>query len=248
LRSVFSLALVLGLISTPARASESSAEQGPPPAPVATSDEVEAPLRNLQLGAYAGISQRTSETESIDYAPAFSWGFNAEIEPLSWLAVVASLRLEKIATTIKAGGLDTGDDRYPNTSFEQPALDVLGLGAGLKPQWVILEHFKLYALLNLEWSRFIAKAPKSAGEKSIRSAERTGVGVNYQAGVGASAEPIKDWLNVSLSFRVGSFGQQSGTAFETLQGIDETGNIVHLGPLPRFELSFDVLLGVSLVL
>jgi hypothetical protein len=34
----------------------------------------------------------------------------------------------------------------------------------------------------------------------------------------------------------GSFTSQTGSAFEVLQGFDQTGNIVHLAPLPRFQI------------
>lgn len=218
------------------------------PRPVASVEDTEQPLRNVQLGAFAGVSQRTSSSDRVGYSAAFAWGFAAEIEPLDWLSVLASVRLAEIPTTIREGGFDVGAERYPTTSFRQPALDLLGLGIGLKPTWVIEERLELYALLNLEWSRFLAKEPRSLGSKAIRSAERTGVGVTYQLGIGIGAEAIKDWLCVSLDARTGVFGQQSGTAFERLQGIDETGNIVHLGPLPRFEHSLDLLLGLSLIL
>lgn len=182
------------------------------------------------------------------YHPAFAFGPSAGVELWRWLRAEAYARFETFPVDVRPGGFDTGDYTYPDTTFEQPALDAIGLGFRVLPTWMVLEYVGLQASFDLAWTRFTAAAPSTSGATEIRSAERAGVGLNYKLGLGVVAEPIPNWLELIVRGSYGIFTSQNGSAFEILQGFDQTGNIVHLAPLPRFQNSLDLLFTAAIIL
>ena len=230
-----------------------AAPLGPPvasaqdPEPVRAS-EATPPSRRVHLGFYAGVSHRSSESDRMSYDTAFAFGPSAGIEIMRWLRAEAYARFENIPVRVRPGAFDTGDFTYPDTTFEQPDLDANGLGFRLIPTWMILDQLGVQASFDILWTRFTAAAPSTSGATEVRSAERAGVGLNYKLGLGIVAEPILNWLEVAATGSYGIFTGQTGSAFEVLQGFDQTGNIVHLAPLPRFQNSLELLLTVAIIL
>jgi len=222
-----------------------ASEQGPEPVSPA---EPRQPSRRVHLGFYAGVSHRSSESDRMTYDSAFAFGPSAGVELWHWLRAEAYARFEKFPVEVRPGGFDTGDYTYPDTTFEQPALDATGLGFRLLPTWMVLDHFGVQASFDILWTRFTATAPSSSGATEVRSAERAGVGLNYKLGLGVVAEPIPNWLELAATGAYGIFTSQTGSAFEVLQAFDQTGNIVHLAPLPRFQNSLELLFTVALIL
>lgn len=237
----------------------------PPPGPPSASEQLPAPIRAepetlpsrlVYLGFYGGAVNRKSEEERISYGTSFAWGVSADVDLIQYLRMGIYMREEKIPVDVEPGGFDTSDFEYPDTSFEQPDLDSIGLGFRVAPNLQLIDRVKAMVFFDLAWTRFTAPAPKSSGAKHIVSSERAGVGLNYKWGLGVLVEPVRDWLEVSAIGSYGIFGSQNGTAFEdkdtaledVLQGFDETGHIVHLAPLPRFERSLELLFTVSLIL
>jgi hypothetical protein len=75
------------------------------------------------------------------------------------------------------------------------------------------------------------------------------VGVDYRLGGGLSFEAIERWMSVSAEATYGIITRQTGNAYDdVLQGIDDTGNIVHIAELPEFARSIDALLSIGLIL
>jgi hypothetical protein len=220
-------------------------EQDPKPVPLA---EASATSRRVHLGFYAGVSHRSSASDSISFGPAFAYGPSAAIDLARWLRFEIYARFENIPVDVGQGGFDWEDEKYPDTSFEQSDLDSIGLGFRLAPTWMVLDQLGLQAFFDLAWNRFTAAAPSTSGASEIRSAERAGVGLNYKFGLGVVAEPILDWLELSAAGSIGTFTGQTGTAYEELQGFDQSGYIVHLGPFPKFERSLELLFTVALIL
>lgn len=182
------------------------------------------------------------------YDPAFAFGPSAGVELWRWLRAEAYARFETFPVKVRPGGFDTGDYTYPDTTFEQPALDATGLGFRLLPTWMLLEYLGLQASFDILWTRFTATAPSSSGATEVRSAERAGVGLNYKLGLGVVAEPIPNWLELAATGSYGIFTSQTGSAFELLQGFDQNGYIIHLAPLPRFENSVELLFTAAIIL
>jgi len=230
----------------------------PPPGPPRADEQLPAPVpaepptsrsRHVLLGMYFGPFYRSSEEERVSYGTSLAWGPYVGIEIMPWLRVAGYARFEKIPVNAKPGAFDTETDQYPDTSIEQESLDSSGLGIRAAPTWVLNDWLRLSAFADIMWSRFTASPPLTSGATQITSAERAGVGLNYKAGLGVNLEPVRDWLEISLSGSYGAFAGQSGDAFNNvLQGFDQTGNIVHLAPLPKFKRSLDLFLAVGVVL
>jgi hypothetical protein len=202
----------------------------------------------VHLGFYSGVTHRSSASDSITFGPAFAYGPSAGIELIRWLRFEIYARFENIPVEIRQGAFDAAAEEYPDTTFEQSDLDSIGLGFRLAPTWMVLEQLGLQAFFDLAWNRFTAAAPSTSGQSEIRSAERAGVGLNYKFGLGMVAEPIPNWLELSAAGSLGTFSGQTGSAYEVLQGFDQNGYIVHLGPLPKFERSLELLFTVALIL
>ncbi|HEY6725348.1 MAG TPA: hypothetical protein VI197_15035 [Polyangiaceae bacterium] len=222
-----------------------ASEQGPKPVLAAESRQ---PSRRVHLGFYAGVSHRSSESDRVTYDPSFAFGPSAGVELWRWLRAEAYARFESFPVQLRAGAFDTGEYNYPETTFAQPALDATGLGFRLLPTWMVLDRLGVQASFDVMWTRFTATAPSSSGATVVRSAERAGVGLNYKLGLGVVAEPIPDWLELAATGSYGIFTGQTGSAFEVLQAFDQTGHIVHLAPLPRFQNSLELLFTVALIL
>jgi hypothetical protein len=185
----------------------------------------------------------------VDYSTAFTWGIEAGVHPLSWLAVRVYTRFANMPVEVKPGGFDTELTQYPDTEFSQKDLDLFGLGARIEPGLRLAGTLRGFAIIDIGWSRFVAAAPEAHGAKEVVSFERAGVGVHYRGGLGISFEPVEDWVLLSARGSYGWVASQSGTAFKNvLQGIDETGNIVHIAALPRFGSSLELLASVGLIL
>lgn len=230
----------------PPPAAPRGSEQLPKPVPEARSAK---PSRRVVLGVYAGAVHRSSQDDRVTYGTSFAYGPKAAVEIFPWLRTVAYARFEDIPVDARPGAFDTGEYRYPNTSIEQPALDSIGLGFRVEPTLVLNEQWRIMAAFDIAWNRFKAQAPATEGDTHVRSAERAGVGLNYKAGIGLAWEPIVHWLEVSALGEYGVFSSQDGTAFDdVLQGFDQSGYVVHLAPLPRFERSFELTLSVSVIL
>lgn len=221
-------------------------EQEPPPVVVVQEPPKEP---KVELSLYAGAQYRTPKGNALDYGAALAWGVRAGVYPVPWLAARAYARFAEIPVDVKPGGYDTERTQYPDTVFDQDNLDVFGLGFRLEPGPRLGRRFRVFAILDAAWTRFVAPAPKTRGAQSVRSAERRGVGVDYKFGAGASFEPIEGWMTISADGTYGFITRQTGTAFDdVLQGIDENGSVVHIATLPKFERSIEALLSIGLVL
>lgn len=221
-------------------------EQMPGPVPVEPPETVR---RSLVVGVAGGSVSRSAKHDRVDYGASSSLGPFLGFDPVQWLRVTLYSRFEWIPVDVAPGGFDTESYQYPDTNFEQESLDSIGLGLRVEPSLALTDTLKVMLLLDLAWNRFTAAAPLSRGETQVRTAERAGVNLNPKAGVGIRFEPLQDWLELSASAAYGWYTNQSGTAFDdVLQGIDQTGNIVHLAPLPEFSSSFELLVWLGVIL
>lgn len=84
--------------------------------------------------------------------------------------------------------------------------------------------------------------------RTYRIDARSGVFVEIPIGLGASYELIPKWLAVQGQLRVAPLVKQSGDLFDTVQIVDNFGQIDTTGPMPTQTVSASALLGLSLLL
>ncbi len=202
--------------------------------------------RALDLGAFAGISNRPAEGEGITYGPAVAWGIYARLELRRWLGLRLYYREEYIPVTVERGGFDTSTS-FGDTDFDQPNLKLRSLGARLEPTWVVAPRLHVMAVIGASWLRFVAPPATSTGAFDIRTADRSAVELDFQGGVGAAFELLPDWLTVGAQLTYGVSTQRSGTAYEDVQAFSD-GKRYTLGALPRFDGVTDLLFSLGLLL
>jgi hypothetical protein len=255
--------------SSPADAEEqgraSSPPTAPPPAPPTAADGAtadpsadpgaaepahEPPLRNVDLGADFGTIWRPASGDTgITYSPSIAWGAHARIEMLSWLGVRALVLSALHPVTVERGALGPSDD----TEVDQPSLRIILLAAQVEPTLVITPRFRLFAGLGCGWATVTAPAPESRGDPEYRSARRDGVLIDLTAALGATVEPILDWMTVSATVSGGLTVAQSGEVsdpdgVQAFEQDPDAESIDHYAALPEFAGSLGALVSVGMIL
>jgi len=225
-----------------------------PPPPPPRSDEQEPrpylhtfrPLtkdQHIEVGPDAGVWFRTAKGDGVEYAPGFAWGVHARAELWQYLDFAAYFNRAQHSVDVPRGSLGLAD-----TDVEQPALDVLQIGARLEPTLRPIPPLRLWLGLGVAWGHITADAPTISGANAATYADRTGVYLEYAATLGATWDVIPSWLAISLSASGGLLTNQSGDLFHDHQVIGKDGTLARLAALPELESSYAALLGVGIEL
>ena len=215
------------------------------PGAVRQVDEPFAPNRWLDVGGFVGSAIRPNGSGPIQYKVGLAYGAYIRPEIKSWLGLTLYYRQESIPVSVEQGGFDYDGVSY-SEDWQQPNLELVSLGFRVEPTWVVDPRLRLYGILGLGWARFIAPMPEAVGQDFGRS-RRAAVELNYVVGAGAYFDLIPNWVNAGLSVSYGFVGNQSGTAYESLQIIKD-GDITELAPLPQTQSVADVLFSLGLIL
>lgn len=216
-----------------------------PPAPVNEDRRQDAPtaIRWSSVGAFVGMVYRPSTSDSIRYKPGLAYGGYFRPELLSWLGVRLFYRKEFIPVVVESGGFQVMGT--PNLDFRQSKLNVTSLGFRIEPAWVLHPRLRVLGVLGWSWLRFVAELPTAPGFK-LR-ADRAGVEMNWQLGLGVSFDLVKNWAELSVASTYNFVASQGGNAYKPIQAVYE-GEKVHLGPLPRFGNAMDVIFQLGIIL
>ncbi len=175
------------------------------------------------------------------YSPGFVYGAHARIEVFRFLGFRAYANQSHHSVDVPDGEL------VENTSVDQPALQVLQIGARVEPTVLLLPTLRLWAGLGVAWGRATAPEPSTSGALQD-PAERTGVFVEWSGALGATWDVIPAWMAITASVSGGAMSNQSGSMFEKRQAIDANGLFSEIGALPEFKSSFAALVGVGIIL
>jgi hypothetical protein len=216
----------------------------PPPAPRAEEQPglfLEQPrppskVRHVEVGPDFGLWSRPAENDSASYSAGFGWGAHARIEILPVLGFSAYANDAKHSVTMADPAID------------QPAIDILQIGARIEPTWRVMPTLRLWLGLGIAWARAEAPAPTMDGFQDSSLTDRTGVFLEYSCALGGTYDVIPNWLALSLSVSGGLMANQSGDMFDETQAITNTGGMSRLPGLPEMESSFSALLGVGMIL
>lgn len=218
------------------------------PRPFLPDRERPKPEERVEVGADVGVWHQPAESSSVEYGPGVGYGIHARLELIEWLALRPFFQLIARPVTLEPGALGPSD-----VSFEQDSLRTLLLGGKVEPTLVLGSRVRAWLGLGVAWGRTVAPEPVATGGAAlfslpIRSAERTGVFLEYSAGLGARFEAIPSRLGISLSASFGLVGGESGGLYTKVQAFDEDGHRLHLSGLPKLERSASALLGVGWIL
>lgn len=230
-----------------ATAPEVTADEKPlPPPPAPRADEqsgtyLEQPkpyrnVRHVEVGPDLGIWSRPAKNDSASYSAGFGWGAHARIEILPVLGFSAYANDAKHSV------------KMADPAIDQPALDVLQIGARVEPTWRVLPTLRLWLGLGIAWGSVGAPAPTMDGVQDASLTDRSGVFLEYSAALGGTYDVIPNWLALSLSLSGGIMANQSGDLFDDTQAITNNGLMSRLPGLPEMESSFSALLGVGMIL
>jgi hypothetical protein len=199
--------------------------------------------RHLDVGPDAGIWARPAESDAgVTYSPGFAWGAHLRVELASFLGFRAYYNKSSHSVNVPYGGLGLS-----GTETDQPALDVMQLGARLEPTWVVVPTLRLWAGAGAGWGRASASQPQTSGANSVRYDDRAGVFVEWSGALGAIWDPLPGRLATTLTLAGGLFSNQTGELFQDEQVING-GVVARIDGLPRFAASYSALLGVGVVL
>jgi hypothetical protein len=193
-------------------------------------------VRHVEVGPDFGLWSRPAKNDSASYSAGFGWGAHARIEILPVLGFSAYANAAKHAVTMADSAID------------QPAIDVLQIGARLEPTWRVIPTLRLWLGLGVAWGRAAAPAPTMDGVQDSSLTDRSGVFLEYSAALGGTYDVIPNWLALSLSVSGGVMANQSGDLFNGTQAIKDDGFMSRLPGLPEMESSFSALLGVGMIL
>ena len=215
-------------------------EQAPRPFLAKGSDEAE---RHVEVGPDVGLWSRPAKGDGVSYAPGFAWGIHARAELHRYLGFRAYLSNAKHAVDAPRGSLGLSD-----TQVDQPDLEVIQLGARAEPTLMPTPTLRLWAGLGIAWARATAPEPSSSGAVQIRSADRSGVLLEYSAALGATWDVVPRWLAATVSASGGLVADQTGDLFQDRAVGDGAGGTTTLGAMPELAGSYAVQLGLGMIL
>src|SRR4029078_10920365 len=108
-------------------------------------------------GPDVGIWSRPARGSGVKYSPGFVYGADARVEIFQFLGFRAYANQSRHAVDVGEGEL------VENTTVDQPALEVLQIGARLEPTYLLLPTLRLWAGLGVAWGRATAPEPDTHG-------------------------------------------------------------------------------------
>lgn len=194
----------------------------------------------LELGAGAGIAERTSKQRNVSYAPGLVWSGHATVVVLPYLGFRISGGMEYHAVHLDPGALGVAGDNETTPTIRGPHVV-----AQLQPMIRLMPSWEAFALAGIAWQRFTASTI-SVGEPSpLLVSSRSGVVVELPFGIGTRYAFIPERMALSLLLSMSTPISDSGDLFNSRAGTSQslrqdTGELVRVAALPSFGTTFGV--------
>lgn len=216
------------------------------PRPYRAPHERDARLEMFELGLDLGVVARPADSDSIHYSVGPTYGVHGRVEVLPWLGVRAL-----VSNSVHGVSVD-GEALLAGASADQPSLQVLEIGARVEPTLQLTPQARVWLGLGMAWNRIWADRARFEG-RDVQGVDRTGVAVEYSAALGGTFDVIPRWLTLGLAVSASRIGDQSGSMFDSIQGVDEDVSrpddpLVRIAGLPDFRGAYDAVLSVGLLL
>jgi len=199
-------------------------------------------VRHVALLPTVGVWRHGFRDNGLEGELGPVWGFFARIEPWEFLHIRAGVLRGDQPVRITQGSLAA-----PDSGAYQPPLEILRFAARAEPRLTLLPALDLYLGAGLGWSRSVVPELVTSRPR-LESAPRNSVALVPGLAVGASYEPVGDWLLVTAEFGASWLISQSGSALQPIQAFSQDGHRTELGGLPRFAECLEVLVGLGLIL
>lgn len=201
------------------------------------------PSRRAEFGLDTGLARRPAQGTDVSYGTGILWGGHVRLPLASWLGFRATAANSQHRVTLRRGALGLA-----NTEVHQPDLSTLVVSARLEPTWQVSRSVSLWAGPEIGWTRTSADEPTTRGDLVVRTAARHAVGIELGGSGGALFEVVPNWILMGMS--VGTFFvmDQGGSLYDRVQGFDQDGHMLHVGPYPKFAGSFRTLVGIGVLL
>lgn len=202
------------------------------------------PDRTVEVGFGAGVTSRPATSGNVTYGLARTYGAHVRVDLWKWLAARAEARWETVAVNFSDGALGLP----PGTTYVEPDLDRVYLGASLEPTFHATPRLALWGGGGIGWGRTTAQSLYTHGAEQVTLPIRSSVFVEVPFSVGVRYEVIENWLVVNLSGRVGLLSDQSGDLENPYDTPGKSGRLVTAGGFPELGTSYGVLAGVGCIL
>lgn len=194
--------------------------------------------------ARRATSNQSSNPSPITYTPSAQLALELRAYVTRWLN--ATLYHHRSYPRVD---LPRGAAKLDYTHIEKNRLQTYSIGIHLEPTYHFTQRLRGWLSVGAGWGRmnwdsvFVTEPLRT-----YRIDARSGVFVEIPIGLGASYELIPKWLAVQGQLRVAPLVKQSGDLFDTVQIVDNFGQIDTTGPMPTQTVSASALLGLSLLL
>jgi len=202
------------------------------------------PDRTVEVGFGAGVTSRPATSGNVTYGLARTYGAHLRVDLWKWLAARVEARWETVAVNFSEGALSMP----PGTTYTEPDLDRVYLGASLEPTLYPTARLALWGGAGIGWGRTTAQSLYTHGAEQVTLPIRSSVFVEVPLSAGVRYEVIENWLVVNLSGKVGFLSDQSGNLENPYDTPGKSGRIVTAGGFPELGTSFGVLAGVGCIL
>jgi hypothetical protein len=202
-----------------------------------------APSRRVELGLDSGLARRPAQGEDATYGTGVLWGGHVRLPLASWLGFRATAAQSAHSVTFRNGALGLA-----STQLSQPDLVTLLVSARFEPTWKLSHLVSLWAGPEISWIRSTASEPTTRGRLVVRTADRRSVGIELGGSLGAVFEVIPNWMVLGTSVGAFSVLDQGGSLYDRVQGFDQNGHMLELGPYPKFAGSFRSMAGFGVLL
>lgn len=228
------------------------ADTKPPRAPLAPEVKREpAPEwhRYAEIGGDIALVTRTvshdgaNQPTGVRLRPAVGFGVHGRIPMHRYLGFTGYYVDSFHSLLVPPGGLGL------NGLVDAPKVRIYEIGARLMPTLPIRDRARVWLSGGVGWGRL--EYPAFNLVQGIQTASlrpRADSFAEIPFGFGASADIIKRWLTIEVEGIFAVSTGQGGSASGSAQAIDNQGQITHIGPLPRLDMTFVQTLGLSLVL
>lgn len=214
------------------------------PSPVLDKPSPVGPNRTVEVGLGAGVTSRPATSGSVTYGLGRTVGLHVRTDVWRWIAARVVARWETAAVNFGEGalGLPAG------TTYTEPDLNRVYLGASLEPTWYPVPTLGLWAGAGIGWGRTTAQSLYTQGAERVTLPIRSAVFIEVPLSAGIRYEFVKHWLVANLSGHVGLLSGQSGALENPYDTPGKSGRFVTAEGFPELGTSFGVLAGVGCLL
>lgn len=191
-------------------------------------------LGTVQLGPDFGVIHRQAQPNraDIEYGPGIVYGAHAQILAASWMRFSLYYQHARQPLFMPQGSLGHGAIVHPESGHFSSYV----LGARIQPTVNLSRRLHLWFSAGAGWGKVSAPAMEIGAvdsEVHTRSAPREGVLVELPFGVGGSFDIIPGWVALSIDATYAPLTNQSGDMYHDVQAIDASGNLTHIGSMPK---------------